>query len=478
MIKGQVSELVLPALLGMWNYLSVMEHYMGFEREKIKQIYKIIIFCALLILAIIYIKEVLAMIKVFFGILMPFILGGVIAFVLNIPLCGIENKILNKWNGKLADKLKRPVSILLSILFVTLIIIIVIMTVVPQLASAITELGKKVPTAMNNLIVYLNELSVKYPQIEDYVADIQSYKFDWNSITSAVANILKNGVSNLLTSTVAVASGIIGGLMNAIIGFIFAIYLLSQKEAISVAIKKVMKTYLKPEKNDIILKISKLLYVNFSNFITGQCVEALILGSLFVVSMFLFRLPYALMIGILIAFTALIPIVGAFVGCVVGVFLIFVDSPSKVIVFLILFFVLQQIEGNVIYPKVVGNKVGLPSILVLMAVTIGGSLFGVAGMLVFIPLVSTVYTLINENMMARSIQHKNTKIKSNNKSADDEISNNEIQTNIILKDEILKDEFQNDETSNNKIINEKTMSNKSSNNKSSNRKLSKNKSHK
>jgi len=391
---------------------------MGFDRLKIKQICRIIAFTALLILGIIYIKDVWAMIKVFFGILMPFIIGGVIAFVLNIPLCGIENsKLFKKWKGKSADKLKRPASILLSFLFVVLIISIVLMTVIPQLAVTITELGKKMPVAMNNFMKTLNELSVKYPEIEEYVADIQNYKFDWNTITNNLGSFLKSGVSNMLSSTFTVASSIIGGLMNFLIGLIFAIYILGQKETISGAIKKFMKAYLKPQSNDKILKVSKLLYVNFSNFITGQCLEALILGSMFVIAMLIFRLPYALLIGVLIAFTALIPIVGAFIGCAVGVFLMLVDSPSKVIVFLILFFVLQQVEGNLIYPKVVGNKVGLPSILVLMAVTIGGSLFGVAGMLVFIPLVSTAYTLINENVELRNATEKNSSEKDVKKEA-------------------------------------------------------------
>lgn len=379
---------------------------MGFDREKVKQAYRIILFCALLILAIIYIKEVIDMIEVFFGILMPFIIGGAIAFVLNIPLRGIENKLLKKWQSKSAAKLKRPVSIVLSILFVILLVVIVVMTVVPQLARTITELGKQIPTAVENFEKYLVVLSVKYPQIEKYVADIQNYKFDWATIYDNLGDFLKSGAANMLTSTFDVATGIIGGFVNFLIGLIFAIYILGQKEIISSALKKVMKAYLKPERNETILKICKLLYVNFSNFITGQCVEALILGGMFVVSMIIFRLPYALMIGVLIAFTALIPIVGAFIGCVVGIFLIFVDSPSKVIVFIILFFVLQQIEGNVIYPKVVGNKVGLPSILVLMAVTIGGSLFGVAGMLVFIPLVSTAYSLINESVAARTRRNR------------------------------------------------------------------------
>ena len=387
---------------------------MGFDRTKIKQICQIILFSALLIVGIIYIKEVWSMIKVLVDVLKPFIIGGVIAFILNIPLNGIEKKILRKWRGKLADKIKRPLSIVLSIIFVLLIITVVTMTVVPQLTNTIIVLGKKMPAVMNDIISKLKILSEEYPQIETYIVELQSYKFDWNSIIANLVNFLKSGVSNIFSSTFTVASSILGGFANFLIGFIFAIYILAQKETISQALKKVLTTYIKPENSERILKVCSLLYINFANFITGQCVEALILGSMFVISMLIFKLPYALMIGVLIAFTALIPIVGAFIGCFIGSILMLVDSPTKAIIFIILFLVIQQIEGNLIYPKVVGDKVGLPSILVLMAITIGGGLFGMTGMLIFIPIVSTIYTLIKENIAARNT--KKAKITKTSKS--------------------------------------------------------------
>lgn len=379
---------------------------MEFDHKKLKQIYRLVIFCALLILAIIYIKDVLTLIEVFFGILMPFIIGGVIAFVLNIPLRVIENKLLKKWTGKSAKVLKRPISIFLSILLVTLIVFVVLITVVPQLTTTVTELGKKIPTAMEELGNYINDFTARFPQINKYFGGMTDIHFDWDSVSTTVFEFLKSGVSDVITSTFGVAMDIVGIIVNLIIGFIFAIYLLGQKEKISDGMAKMMRTYLKPGRSEKILKVARLLNVNFVNFFTGQCIEAVILGCMFVITMLIFQIPYAVMLSILIAFTSLIPIVGAFIGCIVGILFILVDSPSKVLVFLILFLIIQQVEENVIYPKVVGNKVGLPSILVLMAVTIGGSMFGVAGMLVFIPLVSTVYTLAKERTAARGEQQQ------------------------------------------------------------------------
>ena len=192
-----------------------------------------------------------------------------------------------------------------------------------------------------------------------------------------------------------------GSVTTSFIAFVFACYILLQKEKLHVQIKKVLFAYL-PEKRVVsILDICSLTYKTFSNFLTGQCVEALILGSMFFVVMGIIRLPYALLVGVLIAFTALIPIFGAFIGCAVGAFLILMVDPWKAVVFIILFLVLQQIEGNLIYPKVVGNSVGLPSIWVLAAVSIGGSLMGVVGMLIFIPLVSVVYTIFRGDVYRR-----------------------------------------------------------------------------
>jgi predicted PurR-regulated permease PerM len=203
-------------------------------------------------------------------------------------------------------------------------------------------------------------------------------------------------------------SSIISSVVNFIIAFVFAIYILAQKEKLSGQVQRVMQAYLSEKVVERIQKVSSLLYTNFSNFITGQCLEAVILGGLFVICMNILRLPFALVIGILIALTALIPIAGAFIGCAVGIFLILIEDPVQALVFLVLFFVLQQIEGKLIYPKVVGNFVGLPGIWVLFAITVGGSLFGIVGMLVFIPLTATAYTLLREDVGKR-IALKNKK---------------------------------------------------------------------
>ncbi len=208
----------------------------------------------------------------------------------------------------------------------------------------------------------------------------------------------KNGAGSVLDSTFTVAKSIVSGMTTFIIAFVFACYILLQKEKLNIQIHKVMYAYLKKEYVEKILDICSLTYKTFSNFLAGQCLEAAILGTMFVIMMTVFRLPYALLVGVLIAFTALIPIFGAFIGCFIGAFLILMDTPMKALVFVILFLVLQQIEGNLIYPRVVGNSVGLPSIWVLAAVSIGGSLMGIVGMLVFIPAVSVIYTLFRNNV--------------------------------------------------------------------------------
>ena len=219
---------------------------------------------------------------------------------------------------------------------------------------------------------------------------------------------LKNGAMGMLTSTVSVASGIISGIVNAVISLIFALYILSQKEKLENQGRRIILAFLPEKAAGKLQEVFALLYKNFSCFITGQCTEAVILGLMFVIAMSIFRMPYALMVGVLIAFTALIPIVGAFIGCSVGAFLILIDNPLQALWFVILFLTLQQIEGNLIYPKVVGSSVGLPSRWVLMAVSLGGSLFGIAGMLVFIPITSTGYTLFRESVNSRNEKKGNT----------------------------------------------------------------------
>ena len=379
---------------------------MGYSKEKIKQICGLMAFAAFLVLVVMYSELVFAGAVLAIDIAKPFIIGGIIAFVLNLPMKAIEEKLLAKWKGKIAKACKRPISMLLSIIVVALIVVLVIATVVPQISQTITVLGNKIPVFFEKTVTWLEEVSENYPELEEQVATLQNLEINWESLVDSAVNFLKNGVGSMLTSTFSVASSIIGGVVNIVIAFIFALYILSQKEKLGDQGKRIITAYFSEKTAARMLKVFSLLHKNFSSFITGQCLEAVILGTMFIIAMSIFRMPYAFMVGVLIAFTALIPVVGAFIGCAVGAFLILIENPIMAVWFVVLFLVLQQIEGNLIYPKVVGNSVGLPSIWVLMAVSLGGSLFGVAGMLFFIPLLATFYTLIRENVNKRNARKR------------------------------------------------------------------------
>lgn len=375
---------------------------MGFEKEKIKQIRGLILFLAVIVLLIMYSGSVLAGLGMFAGILTPFVAGGAIAFVLNIPLRMIENKIFKKWRGKVAGKLKRPVSIVLSVIFIIAIVTFVIVTVVPKLKETVQLLGYQIPIFAQRLVDELEKLAASSPQLLQQLKQLENMEIDWNSIISNVGGFLTTGMGSMLSSVFFVASSIIGGVVNTFIAVVFAIYILSQKEKLSEQGHRILAAYLPERAGAKIENVLTRMNKNFSNFISGQCVEAVILGCMFIVVMTIFRFPYALLIGVLIAFMALIPIVGAFIGCIVGAFLIMMNDPIQALWFVALFLLIQQIEGNLIYPHVVGNSVGLPSIWVLAAVTVGGSLFGIMGMLCFIPLVSTAYSLIRDSVNERN----------------------------------------------------------------------------
>ena len=386
---------------------------MGFSKNKIKQICGLMVFAAFLVLLVVYSKSVMNGLVMTIEMVRPFIIGGAIAFVLNLPMRMIEEKLLGKWKGKLAEKVKRPISMLFAIVVVVLIIVLVIATVVPQISKTVTVLGNKIPAFLDEVVIRLEALSVEYPEIEEQIIALESLEINWDSIMDSAVNFLKNGVGSMLTSTFSVAGSIIGGTVEVVIAFIFALYILSQKEALGDQGRRIISAYFSEKKAGSILKVLALLHKNFSSFITGQCLEAVILGTMFIITMSIFRMPYAFMVGVLIAFTALIPIVGAFIGCAVGAFLILIENPILALWFVVLFLVLQQLEGNLIYPKVVGNSVGLPAIWVLMAVSLGGSLFGVVGMLFFIPLLATFYTLLRENVNARNA--KKCQVRQENK---------------------------------------------------------------
>ena len=379
---------------------------MELNRDTIRKIRGLIVFTALVIVCLWKHEMVFDILGFVFGILFPFILGGAIAFVLNVPMSFIERHLFpeeRREKSKGMKKLARPVSMLIVLFAVIAVVGLVMFVVLPQLASTFAGLGKSIQAFIPQVQEWADQLFHNNDEIMNWV---NSLEFDWNKIMNAVIDFFRNGAGSVLNSTLTAARSIVSGLARFFISFVFAVYILLQKEKLSVQAKKVLFAFARKGRAEATLEVLALTYSTFSSFLTGQCVEAVILGSMFVVTMTILKLPYALLVGILIAFTALIPIFGAFIGCVVGAFLIFMVDPVKALIFIVLFLVLQQIEGNLIYPHVVGSSVGLPSIWVLAAVTIGGNLLGIVGMLIFIPLVSVVYALFREIVYLKLKQRK------------------------------------------------------------------------
>ena len=357
-------------------------------------------FTALLVVALWKFDVVLGVLKTIGQIIFPFILGGAIVFVINVPMSFLEKKIFEniKKENKAARKLARPVSLLLTIVLVVGVIALVMIGVIPQLTKTMGSLMINITDFIPQIKIWIRDFFHDNREIMNLVDQVQ-FKPD-QAIRWGIS-LLGNGAGNMMNTTVSAVGSVVSGLATFFIAFSFACYVLFQKEKLHVQVRKVLFAFLPKQKADAFLKVCSLTCRTFANFLTGQCLEAVILGCMFVVTLSILRMPYALLIGVLIAFTALIPIFGAFIGCAVGSFLIFMVSPKQAIIFIIVFLVLQQIEGNLIYPHVVGESVGLPSIWVLAAVTIGGNLMGIVGMLVFIPLLSVVYTIFRKVVYQR-----------------------------------------------------------------------------
>lgn len=366
------------------------------NKENMKKAVILITFAILLFMGIQHLDVVLSRLGAVWSLLFPFVLGGAIAFVLNVPMKFLEKHLFGRMKekgGKAVRKMARPVSLILSIMFVLAVIMVVALIVIPELAATFVSVAKQIEDSIPALQKWAEHTFRSDSPVVQWAnsIDIQPQK-----MLDSAAAILKNGVNNVLSSTISVTMGIVNTVTNVGIGFIFSCYILLQKEKLMVQSKKALYAIFPGKAVKYMLHVCKLANETFSSFITGQCIEAVILGCMFFVSMTVLRFPYAMLVGVLISFTALIPVFGGFIGCGVGVVLILMESPVQALAFLVLFLVLQQLEGNLIYPHVVGNSVGLPSIWVLAAVTIGGSLMGIMGMLIFIPLVSVLYSLFRE----------------------------------------------------------------------------------
>ena len=379
---------------------------MELSRETVKRIKGLIVFAVLVVACLWKYDVVVSVLAFIFHVIFPFVLGGVIAFILNVPMNFIQRHLFapeRVERHKIQKKIARPVSMLIVIFGVFGIVALVMFVLIPQLGDTFSNLGSSIQAFIPKVQEWAEKLFHDNKEIMTWV---NSLKFDWNKIMGAGIDFFKNGAGSVLDSTITAAKSIVSGITTFFIAFVFAVYILLQKEKLGIQAKKVLFAFVRKGRAEAAMEVLSLTYNTFSSFLTGQCLEAIILGSMFVVTMTLFKLPYALLVGIVIAFTALIPIFGAFIGCAVGAFLIFMVDPFKALIFVILFLILQQIEGNLIYPHVVGNSVGLPSIWVLAAVSIGGSLMGIVGMLIFIPIISVVYALFREIVYLKLRQKK------------------------------------------------------------------------
>ena len=383
---------------------------MELNRDTINKIRGLILFTVITVIVGINYIKVLGLLAAAVNMAAPFILGAAIAFILNVPMRRIESSL--SYVLKKGSRLLRPVSMALSILLVAGVLFLVMFVVAPQLVRTLLGLQSSIPVFFGEVRQWLEQLFAENPQI---LTNMEQIQIDWQQLFNDSLKFLKNGAGSMLDTTFSAAISIVNGMSTFLIRFIFSIYILLQKENLIRQIKKLLAAFLPERTVEGIVRIAALTSRTFSNFFTGQCMEAVILGSMFFIVLVVLRLPYALLIGVLIAFTALIPVFGAFIGWAVGAFLMLIISPMDALLFSVVFFTLQQIEGNMIYPHVVGNSVGLPSIWVLVAVTLGGSMMGVVGMLIFIPLCSVLYTLlrdtVNERLKRRKLSVKPDDLK-------------------------------------------------------------------
>ena len=369
-----------------------------------KDIIILISYIALVIFALVNFSKIIAFLGKVISIFSPFLLGIILAFVLNVLNNFIEKKIFGKIKpSKIWNKIKRPLCITLSLILVFLTIFFVMNLLIPQLKNSASLFTDTLPAYKEDIIGILNKFDVD----ESTVNKVGEYLDNFGKV---ITDYIKGNSKDVITVTTEVATSVVNIISKGIITLVFAIYMIAQKETLSRQINKVMKAYLKPKTINKINTVGTLANKTFSNFVTGQCLEALIFGSLVFVGMLIFRFPYASTIGVLLGFTALIPIFGAFIGTAIGFILIMMVSPVKAILFVVFIIVLQQIEGNLIYPRVVGKSIGLPGMWVLLSVTVGGSIGGILGMLIATPLCSLLYALftkmVNDRLKSNKIVTK------------------------------------------------------------------------
>lgn len=390
------------------------------NKKNIRKILLIITYTILLCFAIIKFDVLLNVLGYILNLLKPFIFGFCIAFILNIPLSRIENSFRKKDNKKkkvsnsrakheeLATKKQkrtnpklRVLSIILSLLIFIGIIFLTLFLVIPEFINTISIFKDSIPSAFNTCQEWARDLMSNNPEI---VEKINEFKPDWQQIYDETGTWIKSMATGIIGVSIDVIISIFSGIINFFMGIIFAVYMLMQKEKLTCQLKRVIRACMPEDKAQRLMYIGHVTNDTFKKFFGGQFVEAILLGVLCFIGMSIFKMPYALTISVLVGVTALIPVFGAFFGTAIGAILILAVDPMQAIWFVIFIIVLQQIDGNFIYPKIVGDSVGLPGIWVMLAVLVGGNSLGIIGMLIGVPIASVVYKLIREYVQKKKIE--------------------------------------------------------------------------
>ncbi len=328
----------------------------------------------------------------------PFITGAAIAFIINVPMRAIERQL----KGVKSQSARRGISIVATLLVLILVLTLVFWLLIPQLVRTFESLMPQVYDFFIELGNHVEDFLRKNPKISDWVmANTELENLNWPVLVQNFVSMLGKSFSAIASQTVNAIGSVTGAIFNLVIALVFAIYCLFQKETLARQGRKLVYAFLPERAADKTVQILRLSNSTFSNFLSGQCIEVCILGAMFAVSMLVFRMPYVALVSVLVAITAFIPVVGAWMGCILGAFLILVDDAMLAVWFVLMFLVIQQIEGNLIYPRVVGTSIGLSGMWVLMAVAVGGKLMGIAGMFLMIPAASVLYTLLKECTQGR-----------------------------------------------------------------------------
>ncbi len=358
-----------------------------------KSCFRIAVTALLLVVCIKILPNVGTALQAFFTAALPLLIGCIIAYVVNILMGQYEAWYFPNTKNVLLIRSRRSICLALSFLTLVAVVVLITALIVPQLAACVKLIFQEVPGTIQTVAATLEGWNLMN---EDTVAYLNN--IDWQSKIGKLLNVVTSGVGDVVDVVIGTASTVFGGVVTALLAVIFSIYLLSGKERIGAQCSKLLTRYGSPRANKTIRHILATMDDCFRKYIVGQCTEAVILGGLCTIGMWILKLPYATMIGALVSFTALIPVAGAYIGAGVGAFMILTVSPVKAVIFLVYLVVLQQLEGNLIYPKVVGSSIGLPGIWVLAAVTIGGGVMGIPGMLLGVPLAATVYRLLREDV--------------------------------------------------------------------------------